>query len=252
MVRRDRALVGTGLAGITVLAWLYLVRLESRMDSMEGMSMSSAMPMAMPWSTVEIALTFLMWAVMMTAMMIPAATSMILVFVTINRKRAESGTTPVPTGLFVLGYLIVWTGFSLVAALGQWALQSVALVSPDTLKAAPLLGGTLLVAAGVYEFTPLKHVCLSRCQSPLVFLMMEWREGRGGAFVTGLRHGVFCVGCCWALMTLLFVVGVMNLLWVALIAVFVLVEKLIPGRLVSYTAGVLLVAFGLWVIGRSL
>jgi predicted metal-binding membrane protein len=146
----------------------------------------------------------------------------------------------------------MWTAFAAAATLAQWALQQHAVVEPATLAVGPLVGGALLVAAGLYQFTPLKRACLSRCQSPLSFILNEWREGRRGAFLMGVRHGVFCVGCCWALMALLFAAGVMNLLWVGAIAVFVLLEKVVPaGRVLSLAAGALLVAWGVWVAARN-
>jgi predicted metal-binding membrane protein len=178
---------------------------------------------------------------------------MMLTFVTINRRRAASGTAAVPTAIFLAGYLVVWSAFSLLAAALQWGLQTAALMSAATLKATPLLGALLLIAAGVYQLTPLKYACLARCQSPLSFILTEWREGARGAFVMGLRHGAFCVGCCWALMALLFAAGVMNLLWVAAIAALVLAEKLMPpGRLVSWSAGIVLLAWGAWALVRVL
>jgi len=250
LVRRDRILAASGLAGLVLLAWLYLVRL----DPMTGMDMSPAMAMPMPDARDggQFLLTFLMWAVMMVAMMVPAASPMILTFGTINRRRAASGTPSVPTAIFLAGYLVIWSAFSLGAAALQWAFQAAALLSPATLKATPLVGGALLIAAGLYQLTPLKYACLARCQSPLGFILTEWREGARGAFVMGVRHGAYCVGCCWALMGLLFVAGVMNLLWVAAIAAFVLVERLVPrGRVVSWSAGVLLLAWGAWVLGRG-
>jgi predicted metal-binding membrane protein len=249
LVRRDRVLAASGLAGLVLLAWLYLVRL----DPMGGMDMSPAMPMPDGRGGGQFLLTFLMWAVMMVAMMVPAASPMILTFATINRRRAASGTPAVPTAIFLAGYLVIWSAFSLGAAALQWALQAAALLSPATLEATPFVGGALLIAAGLYQVTPLKYACLARCQSPIGFILTEWREGVRGAFVMGVRHGAYCVGCCWALMGLLFVAGVMNLLWVAAIAAFVLVEKLVPrGRVVSWSAGVLLLVWGAWVLGRGL
>jgi predicted metal-binding membrane protein len=154
--------------------------------------------------------------------------------------------------IFLAGYLAIWSAFSLVAATAQLALQEASLVSAGSLKAAPVVGGLLLLGAGLYQFTPLKQACLARCQSPLGFILSEWREGRGGAFLMGLRHGGFCVGCCWALMALLFVAGVMNLIWVAALAALVLVEKVLPWeRVVSWTTGALLVGWGMWVLVRS-
>jgi predicted metal-binding membrane protein len=249
LLRRDRVLAGAGLAGLTVLAWAYLVQMARH----AGMEMAPAMPMALPWGGRDLLLAFLMWAAMMVGMMVPSASPMILLFATINRKRAGAGDVSVPTTVFLAGYLAVWTGFSLAAALGQWALQAVALLSPATMTATPVVGGLLLLAAGAYQFTPLKNACLAQCQSPLSFILTSWREGARGAFTMGLRHGAFCVGCCWALMVLLFVAGVMNLAWVAAIAAFVLVEKLAPGgRVVSRVAGVVLLAWGAWVLATSL
>lgn len=251
LIRRDRLVTGAGIAGLAALAWIYLFRTAERMGGMEMAGMAMAMPES--WTAGQFLLTFLMWAVMMVAMMIPAASPMILTFATINRRRAASGTAAVSTGIFVAGYLAIWSAFSLLAAAGQWALQTAALLAPATLKAAPVVGGLLLLAAGVYQLTPLKQVCLARCQSPLGFILGEWREGARGAFIMGLRHGAFCVGCCWALMALLFVAGVMNLLWVAAIAALVLLEKLVPlERAVSWSAGLALLGWGAWVLARNL
>jgi predicted metal-binding membrane protein len=248
LIRRDRAIAGAGVAALALLAWLYLLHMAREMAAMD---MAPTMPMPGRSDAAYFLLTLVMWVVMMVAMMVPAASPMILTFATINRRRAAGGTAPVPTAVFLAGYLVVWSAFSLAAAALQWGLQEAALMSAATLKATPLVGGLLLMAAGLYQLTPLKYACLARCQSPLGFIMTEWREGGRGAFVMGLRHGAFCVGCCWTLMALLFVAGVMNLLWVAAIAGFVLVEKLAPpGRLVSLGAGVALLAWGAWVLLR--
>jgi len=254
LVRRDRVLGGVGLAGLALLAWAYLVRLAAQMGSMESAApIAMSMPMAEPWSADRFLLTVAMWAVMMVAMMVPAASPMILIFATINRRRAVLGTPAVPTMIFLAGYLAIWWAFSVVAAAAQLGLQQASLVSVGSLKAAPMVGGLLLLGAGFYQFTPLKQACLARCQSPLGFILSEWREGRGGAFLMGLRHGGYCVGCCWALMALLFVAGVMNLIWVAALAALVLVEKVLPWeRVVSWTTGALLVGWGMWVLVRSL
>jgi len=249
LVRRDRALAGSGLAGLALLAWLYLFRMER----MSMLDVTAAMAMPGDRDAGRFLLTFLMWAVMMVAMMVPAASPMILTFATINRRRAAAGTPAVPTAVFLAGYLVIWSAFSLAAAALQGALQAAALLAPATLTVTPLVGGVLLIAAGLYQLTPLKYACLARCQSPLGFILSEWREGPRGAFVMGLRHGAFCVGCCWALMALLFVAGVMNLLWVAAIAAFVLVEKMVPrARAVSWSAGAALLAWGGWMLLRAL
>ena len=157
-----------------------------------------------------------------------------------------------PTMVFLAGYVLVWMGFSMLASLAQWGLHSLALLSPMMVSTSPILGGLILVAAGVLQWTPLKSTCLTHCRSPLGFLMTEWREGPRGALIMGLHHGGYCVGCCWSLMALLFVAGVMNLLWVATIAAFVLVEKVVPrGELVGRIAGGVLVLAGLVLLSRG-
>jgi predicted metal-binding membrane protein len=245
MLKRDRVIVIAGLAAVTALAWLYVLQFASRMTGTDINNMEMSMPTTQVWRSGDILLTFMMWAVMMVAMMTPSATPMILTFAKVNRQR-HADQTPVPaTMVFLLGYLLVWSSFSAGATLVQWGLHSAALLSSTMIKVTPFLGGILLILAGVYQFTPLKHTCLSRCRTPLGFLMTEWREGTKGALIIGVRHGLYCVGCCWLLMTLLFVAGVMNLLWVALIAGCVLVEKVVPaGQWVSRAIGVLTVGWG--------
>jgi len=256
LLRRDRVVVGAALGVLVVVAWLYLLHLASAMSEVAMDDMQTMPGMTMPamhaWGWVEVGALVVMWAVMMVAMMTPAAGPMVLMFAAIHRRRAAEGRPAVPTAIFVLGYLVVWTVYSVVAALAQGALHAAALLSPAMVATSPLLAGGLLVAAGVFQWTPLKRACLAACRSPLSFLMTGWREGRGGAFVMGLRHGLYCLGCCWALMALLFVAGVMNLLWVAAIAVTVLVEKVVPrGDLVGRLAGVALVAAGVLLLARA-
>ena len=198
-------------------------------------------------------LMFAMWWAMMAGMMLPSALPMTLTFATVNRRRRERGTPYVPTAAFVAGYLAAWGAFSIAATAAQWALERAALMEPIMGLSSPLLGGLLLVAAGVYQVTPLKHACLRRCRSPLSFVLGYWREGTAGALRMGAQHGAFCVGCCALLMALLFVGGVMNLLWAAAIAAFVLLEKLLPaGEALARAAGVLASGFGVWMIARSL
>ena len=200
----------------------------------------------------EVGALVVMWAVMMVAMMTPAAARMILMFATIHRRRAADGRPAVPTAIFVFGYLVVWTSYSIAAALAQVSLHAAALLSPGLATTSPLLGGGLLVAAGIFQWTPLKRACLAACRSPLSFLMNGWHEGRRGAFVMGLRHGLYCLGCCWALMALLFVAGVMNLLWIAAIALAVLVEKVVPhGDQVGRLTGAALIAAGVLLVVRA-
>jgi predicted metal-binding membrane protein len=221
------------------------------MDS--GMTMADGADMPMPgmrpWSAVELLLLFLMWLTMMVAMMLPSAAPMILLVATIQRRRQERSSPAVPTAVFAAGYLLVWTLFSAAAALAQWGLHEAALLSPAMASTSPVLGGLILVVAGVYQWLPIKSACLSHCRSPLGFLSSEWREGSAGALVMGFRHGLFCLGCCWALMTLLFVAGVMHLLWVAAIAGLVLVEKVArAGPWIGKVTGIVLVALGAWTL----
>jgi predicted metal-binding membrane protein len=206
-----------------------------------------------PWGGVDFLFRFGMWAVMMVAMMVPTAAPMILLFATVNRRRREQQGPFVPTGVFLAGYVVVWSGFAALATLAMWGLHSAALLSSMMVSTSPLLGGALLVVAGIYQWSPLKRICLTHCRTPLGFLMGEWREGTWGALRMGLRHGSYCVGCCWVLMALLFVTGVMNLLWVAAIAAFVLVEKVAPaGPWLSRVTGLLLAVGGAWVVARAL
>jgi len=249
LLGRDRAILGVCLAGIAILAWLYLVHLARAMPSTEMMGM--AMPQMHRWGPVDVLLAFVMWAVMMVAMMVPSAAPMILMFAMVYRKRREQQRPIVPTAVFLLGYVVVWTAYAALAALAQWGLHDLALLSAVMASTSPLLGGGLLIAAGIFQWTPLKRACLTHCRSPLSFLMTGWREGQVGAFVMGLRHGAYCVGCCWILMALLFVAGVMNLVWVAAIAAFVLGEKVAPaGQLVSRLAGGALVVGGFFVMSE--
>jgi predicted metal-binding membrane protein len=245
-IRRDRAVVAVGLLGLAGLAWAYLRNVASPSGPA-----AIWMPMAPAgsWSLQELGWLATMWAVMMVAMMIPSAAPTILLFASISRRRRAQGIPAVRTGFFTLGYLITWTAFAVVAATAQWGLHGAALVSAAMTTASPLLGGLLLIAAGVYQWLPLKRTCLTHCRSPLDFFVAEWREGQAGALAMGFRHGIHCVGCCWLLMGLLFVAGVMNLLWIAAIAGFVLVEKVMPGgRIVGRVAGAALVGWGLLTI----
>ncbi len=197
-----------------------------------------------PWSWLDFLLMFAMWAVMMVAMMLPSAAPAVLLYAAISKKLAPGGTGRA-TVFFAGGYLVAWSGFSLGAAALQWGLEQLALLSPMMVSTSTTLGGVLLIVAGIYQWTPAKDACLIRCRAPLQFLSEHWRAGRAGALWMGLIHGLYCIGCCWAIMGLLFVGGVMNLLWVAAIAVFVLIEKAAPfGRATGRIAGVALMLVG--------
>jgi predicted metal-binding membrane protein len=244
VLKRDRLLVLSAVLGMTALAWFYLIDMAD-MQNMSGM-MAAAMNMA-PWDATGFFLMFLMWMVMMVGMMLPGAAPMILLFATINRKMSIGDAPYVPTALFTLGYLLVWTAFSLLATILQAALQQATLLSPMLVSTSGVLGGTLFITAGFYQWTPLKRACLDKCRSPLDFILFRWRSGPVGALQMGIEHGSYCLGCCWALMVLLFVGGVMNLLWVAAITVVVLTEKLARGgEWIAHVGGAAMLAVGMY------
>jgi predicted metal-binding membrane protein len=242
-LRRDRIVVVAALLGVVILAWGYVL-------AGAGMNMhkTGGMPMELQptmWTPAYAAFVLVMWAVMMAAMMLPSAAPMILLYGTIARRRERQGDMAVGAGTFGLGYIVVWAAFSLVAVALQFGLHHAALLSPMMSMTSKSVAGAVLIVAGVYQWTPLKQACLRRCRSPLEFLMTERREGHGGAFIMGLRHGAYCLGCCWMLMLLLFVGGIMNTAWIAGIAAFVLIEKIAPaGQWIGRAAGVVLVVWG--------
>jgi predicted metal-binding membrane protein len=241
-----------GLAGIILLAWAYLVYLAST-QQMANMGIDLTMPSMQAWGATDTLLTFVMWVVMMVAMMTPSALPVIFLYRTILQKQPPENDLLSSTGLFLAGYLVTWAGFSAASTLAQWGLHQAALLTPMIASASPLLGGALLVAAGVYQLTPLKNACLAHCRTPMGFLMGEWRDGKLGPLVMGMRHGEYCVGCCWLLMALLFVGGVMNLAWVALMAAYILVEKVAPARLwLSRLSGAAVIAWGVWLVAGTL
>jgi predicted metal-binding membrane protein len=252
-LRRDRLVVIAGLVAVTLLAWGYLAYLRWRMspaETMASMASEMAMPNARSWGAVELLLLFAMWSVMMVAMMVPSVTPLILAFARARRRRSGSGVVG-SAAVLLLGYLAVWTAFSAVAALMQWTLHRAALLSPMMVSVSPVLGGTLLLVAGAYQFSPLKRACLAHCRSPLHFVLTELGGGWQGPFVIGLKHGAYCVGCCWTLMALLLVAGVMNLFWVVAIALAVLVEKVASaGRALGRMAGAALIAAGIVLLAR--
>lgn len=244
--RSDRGVIIGALAAVTALSWTYLVFDARRMAQGRGCCDMLVSAELHRWPMGDLAMLGVMWVVMMVGMMTPTAAPMVLLFAALNRQRRANQRPYVPTGVFLLGYLLVWAGFSIIATALQWALHSAALLSPGMVSTSPRFGGALLLAAGAFQFTPWKHACLRHCRSPIGFLMTQWREGRTGALLMGLRHGASCTGCCWLLMALLFVLGVMNLLWVAAITALVLVEKIAPGyRWITRGAGVAMIAWGL-------
>jgi predicted metal-binding membrane protein len=245
-LRHDRAVVLASLGSVVLLAWAYLL-LGAGMH-MEMMDMGGGQMMAMlpQWTLGYGLLVFVMWAVMMVAMMLPSAAPVTLLVASIARKRAAAGgQTGRRTPLFVAGYLAVWLAFAAAATLLQWRLEAAELLSETMALASMTVAGGVLIAAGIYQWTPLKQACLRHCRSPLEFLLFHWRDGAGGALASGMRHGVFCLGCCWMLMALLFVGGIMNPAWIGGIALLVLIEKVLPwGGWMGRATGAVMVAWG--------
>jgi predicted metal-binding membrane protein len=282
LLRRDRVVVITALGAVIVACWIYILagagmgmsafemtamtRAPAGMAqtgdtpatderdmpgmavgeggsiAMSDMAMATMAPAA--WTPGYAVLISFMWWIMMMAMMLPSAAPMILLFAMINRKQREKGSPYAPTGIFAAGYVLVWGAFSLIAVTAQWGLERSGLLS-SMASTSVALGAGLLIAAGIYQLTPLKHACLRHCRSPIFFITQHWRPGGLGALRMGIEHGAFCTGCCWFLMALLFYGGVMNLYWIVGLALFVLLEKTIPaGHWLGRITGFLLIAWG--------
>jgi predicted metal-binding membrane protein len=249
-LRHDRLVVLAAIAAVTALAWIYTTWLAAGMDMPVGMATTMA-PAILPWSTHDFLVMWVMWVVMMVGMMLPSVTPMVLIYARVARHALGQGKPFASTGWFAGGYLLAWAIFAIAATVAQWALEQAALLSPMAMRVTEAFGGGILVIAGLFQFTPWKDACLSQCQAPLVFLQRHggFRREPGGAILLGVRHGHYCIGCCWALMCLLFVAGVMNLVWIAIIMVFVLLEKVLPAELhISRIAGVALLAAGAWAL----
>lgn len=276
LLKRDRAITLAGLVVLCLLAWSYVLsgaglgmnawdmatvslfphtRLASAaMDmpgmDMGGMTMASGPAATSLWPASMWALMTAMWWVMMIAMMSPSAAPTILLFARVYRHAAAQGQVPdrvAPTGAFAAGYLIVWLGFSIAAVSTHWLLERAGLLSAVTMGSqSRWLSGSVLTAAGIYQLSPLKRLCLAHCRAPSEFLSRHWRPGAGGALRLGVLHGAYCVGCCWVLMALLFVGGVMNLVWIAALAVLVMAEKIAPkGPWIGAGAGAVLIVWGI-------
>lgn len=271
LLRRDRAITAAGLAVLCALAWVYVAtgaglghsawdmtalslfphKVAAPMAGMAGMDMSGMdMPMPMPadWTLGRWALTVAMWQTMMVAMMAPSAAPTVLLYARVHRHASDQGRVEglAPSGAFLAGYLLAWLGFSLAAATLQWGLERAGLLSASTLGSQNRwLSAGVLIAAGLYQLSPLQRVCLNHCRSPAAFLSRHWRPRAAGAVRLGVLHGAYCVGCCWLLMALLFVGGVMNLAWIAALTLLVLAEKVMPGgRWVARAGAVALLAWG--------
>lgn len=241
--QRARGGLIAGLLLFAVGSWVYLALVASRMDDVSSML---AMPMTSAWSPTQGALMALMWGVMMAAMMLPSAIPMVIMYDRMDRAaEIRSGST----GMFVAGYIAIWLVFAIAATGLQWMLHSISLVNGMGVVTQVWFAGSLLVVTGIYQFTPLKRRSLGACRTPMGFLMTSWREGKVGALAMGIDHGRHCIGCCWSLMVLLFVLGVMNLAWVAVLSAFVLIEKLAPNsEVIASVGGVLMLAWGVAMI----
>jgi predicted metal-binding membrane protein len=246
----DKALVIAGLGGVIAGAWAYLV--PTSLDMYGRMDGPAAWMMEATWDGRYLLLVFLMWAAMMIAMMLPSALPTILTFRRAILNDPEVRSPARCMFEFATGYVLAWSGFCAGATLLQWGLAEATLLSPMMVSASPWLGGAILIIAGVYQWTPLKYACLRHCRSPLAFLAEHWRPGVPGALRLGFNHGLRCIGCCWALMLLLFVGGVMSLLWIGGITAFVLMEKLAPhGAKAGRLSGLGLVLAGAWVLASA-
>jgi predicted metal-binding membrane protein len=273
LLKRDRVITLAGLAALCALAWLYIAAgaglgmsawemttlalfphqqaqdVMPGMSGMPGMDMGATAPRWMAWGFATWVLMIAMWWIMMIAMMTPSAAPTILLYARVHRHALAQGQVQdklAPTGAFAMGYLLVWLGFAAAATTLQWALEGTGLVSATVMGSwSRWLSGTVLITAGLYQLSPLKNICLTHCRTSTSFLSRHWRPRALGALRLGAMHGAYCVGCCWMLMALLFVGGVMNLAWIAALAILVLIEKALPlGQWIGRGVGVALVAWG--------
>jgi len=270
ILRRERVIVAASLTTLTLLAWIYILWLVREMQmqpmdagtmAMPDMDMSGGMgngpasmmlnPALHAWSGSDFLFMLVMWVVMMIGMMLPSAAPMILLYARVGRQSAKEGKPLAATGFFAGGYLLAWAAFSLVATLAQWALEQTLLITPMMASASTVFTGFVLIAAGLFQWTRIKNACLTHCQNPIAFIQHHggFRRDPLGSLTIGFRHGIYCVGCCWALMALLFVGGVMNPLWIAGIAIYVLAEKLLPAmRWLPRVTGAILITAGTWLL----
>jgi predicted metal-binding membrane protein len=261
LLRRERSIALAAMLAIAALAWIWVVREAARMGGMvmldmDGMRMSYMQmmsPQLAPWSLTLASYLFCMWFVMMIGMMTPSVAPMVLLYLGVARHAAGSGQRFASSGWFFGGYLLAWAAFALLATGAQWWLESRELMTPTMQAASRPLGAAVLIAAGIHQWLPLKDQCLAKCRAPLAFIQQHggFQASAAGSLRLGLVHGFYCVGCCWALMLLLFVFGVMNLLWIAGLALFVLLEKLAPGaKWIGRIAGLAALGTGITMLLR--
>jgi len=255
LLRRERLIVGTGVIFLCLLCWLHIfLGAGTGMSTLATTSWQFPPPARIssttaPWDSSYWIIVTLMWWIMMIAMMVPSAAPTILLYARVCRhaqKKGQVDDAVIPTAAFVAGYLLAWLVFSLAATALQWSLERAGLMHAMMMWSTnSVLSGLFLLVAGIYQLSPMKSVCLKHCRAPADFLSRSWRNGQSGAVRMGLEHGFYCVGCCWFLMALLFVGGIMNLVWIAGLAVFVLVEKLAPhGHSIGRASGLLMIAAG--------
>ena len=244
---KEHSLILIALVLLSSLAWTGTVYQAGSM----GLGMiTCSMTMGTPFSVGNALLYVLLWGVMMVAMMFPAIVPVVGLFSTIAGRKREQGVPFTPAWVFVAGYLVLWTLAGGVGYTVDLAIQSLPEVFPALRTYGLVIGGLTLIAAGVYQLTPLKYLCLSQCRSPMGFLLTSWRDGALGAFRMGLHHGAYCLGCCWSLMAVLFVVGTMNLVWMGILSMVIFVEKIVPhGVEMGKATGLALIALGLAMMG---
>jgi predicted metal-binding membrane protein len=245
-LRHDRLVVAAGLLLVALGAWAWTL-------ACVGMTIAPHGGMGAEALGAHAGMVFLMWWVMMAAMMLPSAAPLVLLAAALHRRKGQDGRPALAAAVLTAGYLAIWGVFSLAAVLAQWNLEDAGMLAPKNMAtAAPALAGGILLAAGLYQLTPLKQACLRRCRSPVAFLAAHWRPGLAGSFRLGFAHGTYCIGCCWFLMALLFVGGVMNPFWVGALALYVLAEKLAPrGHLLSRASGLLLAGWGIVTLAQA-
>ena len=247
LIKREQYFFLVGIFFIVLISWIYLFNLGSSMDyakiSDEMMTYQN-----IQWSIKDILSTAIMWIIMMIAMMLPSALPMIMIFSIYNKKQKSSGNDFVNTWIFVAGYVMVWICLGILASLLQFFLHNTSLLNQDLRLINHYISGVVLISSGIYQYTPLKGICLKNCQTPFGFIVTNWRKGKSGAFIMGAHHGLYCVGCCWALMLILLVAGIMNLLWIGLISVFIFVEKIFTSKWLTRVGGSMMLIWGIYSI----
>jgi predicted metal-binding membrane protein len=247
LLKKDRLIIIISLVFISIICWFYIIYLYKQMHPMNMDAFLFAMPMSPEWTATDFLLLFLMWLVMMIAMMTPSIAPLVLIFAMVNRQKKQQQAPFVSATYLFAGYYVAWAIFGLLATLLQWRLQAIDWLDPEMFITHKYVAGCILLLAGIFQFTTLKTRCLQHCATPVAFIHSKWKDGRSGAFQMGIQNGIYCLGCCWILMIVLFVAGIMNLLWIAIIGAFVLVEKIYPGRKwLSMLAGILLVGCGIY------